>query len=331
MLEIRGLLLFLGPGDSGGEGESLPRIRLKIHIEECLLSIRVTWARPMRMRDFGMWDWGTLSHGVLGEVIGTVQVEWSVQEKSVGVMGILAGKVVDSEEGTEENVPGADVEGQGEGQAGPNSGAQDEGQARSNPDEKAKCEGQAGPDPGDAEESQPMPSIVVHARLDRKHMDLDVADVSPKAPPEQMDEGNNPLESDNDKATTEIEAELMVSVTIQQDMSSIPPMTKPTIDLTSRPESPKVHQQLKATATKTTTTTTTLFPLPYQQQQSTVEAMMMKRIGELKHIMANLIQENKRLEQRLDSHGARLYTLEQLGIPHQVSKAVNEVVTDAVD
>nr|GEU45056.1 hypothetical protein [Tanacetum cinerariifolium] len=37
------------------------------------------------------------------------------------------------------------------------------------------------------------------------------------------------------------------------------------------------------------------------------------------------------LEQRLDSHGARLYTLEQLDIPHQVSKAVNEVVTDAVD
>nr|GEU40875.1 hypothetical protein [Tanacetum cinerariifolium] len=59
--------------------------------------------------------------------------------------------------------------------------------------------------------------------------------------------------------------------------------------------------------------------------------MMMKRIGELKHIMANLIQENKRLEQRLDSHGARLYIFEQLDIPHQVSKAVDEVVTDAVD
>nr|GEX38766.1 hypothetical protein [Tanacetum cinerariifolium] len=59
--------------------------------------------------------------------------------------------------------------------------------------------------------------------------------------------------------------------------------------------------------------------------------MMMKRIGELEHIMANLIQENKRLEQRLDSHGERLYTLEQLDIPHQVSKVVNAVVTDAVD
>nr|GEU60166.1 hypothetical protein [Tanacetum cinerariifolium] len=59
--------------------------------------------------------------------------------------------------------------------------------------------------------------------------------------------------------------------------------------------------------------------------------MMMKRIGELEHIMANLIQENKGLEERLDSHRARLYTLEQLDIPHQVSKAISKVVTEAVD
>nr|GEY96767.1 hypothetical protein [Tanacetum cinerariifolium] len=55
------------------------------------------------------------------------------------------------------------------------------------------------------------------------------------------------------------------------------------------------------------------------------------RIDELEHIMANLIQENNRLEERLDKHGAHVYTLEQLDIPHQVSKAVNEVVMDAVD
>nr|GFA21696.1 hypothetical protein [Tanacetum cinerariifolium] len=116
---------------------------------------------------------------------------------------------------------------------------------------------------------------------------------------------DKPSKADNDKATAKTEAKLMVSVTIQQDMSSIPPMTSQIIDLTLRPESPKVHQLLKATATEITTTTTTtkLLPPPYQQQQSTAEAMMMKHIGELEHIMANLIQENKRLEQRLDSHG----------------------------
>nr|GEX51818.1 retrovirus-related Pol polyprotein from transposon TNT 1-94 [Tanacetum cinerariifolium] len=267
--------------------------------------------------------------------------------------------LIDNEEETEEDVHGADAGGQGEGQARPDPDDQDEGQAGSNPDEHAEGEGHARPDPGNVEESQPMPSPMVHAGSDHEHMDLDVADVSPQLPPEQMDEGftatayskvqenlkltvkeqvfleepasssgtlsslqhltkdlsigdlffsDKPLGADNDKATAKTEVESMV------------------------PESPKVHQQLKATATKTTTTTTTTsLPLPYQQQQSTTDAMMMKRIGGLKHIMANLIQENKKLEQRLDSHGARLYTLEQLDIPHQVSKSINEVVTDAVD
>nr|GEW28658.1 Gag-Pol polyprotein [Tanacetum cinerariifolium] len=35
--------------------------------------------------------------------------------------------------------------------------------------------------------------------------------------------------------------------------------------------------------------------------------------------------------ERLDKHGSRLYKLENLNIPHQVSKAVDEIVTDAVD
>nr|GFA08289.1 hypothetical protein [Tanacetum cinerariifolium] len=59
------------------------RFRLKIHIEVCLLAIRVTWARPMRMRDFSMWDWGTLSHGVLVKRFGTVPVWRGVRERAV--------------------------------------------------------------------------------------------------------------------------------------------------------------------------------------------------------------------------------------------------------
>nr|GEY49061.1 hypothetical protein [Tanacetum cinerariifolium] len=51
------------------------------------------------------------------------------------------------------------------------------------------------------------------------------------------------------------------------------------------------------------------------------EAMMVKRIGELEHTLADLIQVNKTMEERLDKHGARLYTLEQLDIPQQVSIA----------
>nr|GFB49342.1 hypothetical protein [Tanacetum cinerariifolium] len=59
--------------------------------------------------------------------------------------------------------------------------------------------------------------------------------------------------------------------------------------------------------------------------------MMVKRIGELEHTLADLIHVNKIMEERLDKHGVRLYTLEQLDIPQQVSIAVSEVVTDAVD
>ncbi|GKD20707.1 hypothetical protein Tco_1222410 [Tanacetum coccineum] len=47
--------------------------------------------------------------------------------------------------------------------------------------------------------------------------------------------------------------------------------------------------------------------------------------------MANLIQDNKYLKESLDSHGSCLYKLENLNIPHQVSKAVDEIVTDAID
>ncbi|GJZ31449.1 monodehydroascorbate reductase, partial [Tanacetum coccineum] len=49
------------------------------------------------------------------------------------------------------------------------------------------------------------------------------------------------------------------------------------------------------------------------------------------HHMADLEQANLALEERMDKHGSRLYKLENLNIPHQVSKAVDEVVTNAVD
>nr|GEV49033.1 retrovirus-related Pol polyprotein from transposon TNT 1-94 [Tanacetum cinerariifolium] len=240
-------------------------------------------------------------------------------------------KVIEEQVESDKDVLGIDAGVQGEGQAGPNLDDQDEGQAGPNPDEQA--EGQDGPNPGDVKASQPLPSPVVHVGSDLEHMDLDVADVSTQPHPEQMDEGftataypkvqenlkltveehvilkepassletlsslqhltkdisfgdlffnNKPSKADNEKTTAETEAESIVSITIQQDTSSIPPMTTP-------------------------------------------------RIGKLEHIMANLIQDNKQLEKRLDSHRARLYTLEHLDIPHQVSKVVDEVVTDAVD
>nr|GFB72390.1 hypothetical protein [Tanacetum cinerariifolium] len=61
---------------------------------------------------------------------------------------------------------------------------------------------------------------------------------------------DKPSEVDNDKANAETEVESIVSVTIQQDMSSIPQMTSPIIDLTSRPKSPKVSKAISEVVTK---------------------------------------------------------------------------------
>nr|GEU37247.1 retrovirus-related Pol polyprotein from transposon TNT 1-94 [Tanacetum cinerariifolium] len=267
----------------------------------------------------------------------------------------------ESEE-SEKVVPGADEGGQGEGQAGPDPGAQAEGQMRPDADPgNAGADVQSIPSPvvhaGSEREHMDLDVVDVSPQPSTKQLDEGfTATAYPKVQENLkltveehvlLEEpasssgtlsslqhlskdisfgdlffSDEPSEADNDKATTETEVESMVFVMIQQDMSSMPLMTSPIINLTSRPESPKVHQQFKATTTKTTTTTTTttLPPAP-TQQQSTAKAMMMKCIGELEHIMANLIQENKGLEERLDSHRARLYTLEQLDIPHQVSKA----------
>nr|GEZ05489.1 histone deacetylase 14 [Tanacetum cinerariifolium] len=203
----------------------------------------------------------------------------------------------DSEEESDKVVPGDDEGGRGESQVGSDPGAQ--------------AEGQTGPDadPGNAgADEQSIPSPAVHTGSDREHMDIDVADepassLGTLSSLQHLSKdicfgdlffSDKPSDVDNDKANAKTEVKSMMSVPIQQDMSSIPPMTSSIIDITSRPESPK-------------------------------------QIGELKYVMANLIQENKGLEERLDKHGARLYKLEQLDIPHQVSKALYEALEKSMN
>ncbi|GJU90663.1 hypothetical protein Tco_1303086 [Tanacetum coccineum] len=112
---------------------------------------------------------------------------------------------------------------------------------------------------------------------------------------------DKPSDVENEKTNAETKAESMVSVTIHQDTSAIPPMTSPVIDLISRYDSPNKHRPLPAiaTATATTTTSITTLPLPPQPQQSTIDSILIKRIGELEQHIADL-----------------------------VSKAVDEIVTD---
>nr|GEV09580.1 putative ribonuclease H-like domain-containing protein [Tanacetum cinerariifolium] len=222
-----------------------------------------------------------------------------------------------SEEESEKVVCGADEGAQGEGHAGPDPGAQAEGQAGPDPG-NAGADAQstlshvvhAGSDHEhmdlDVADVSPQPSteqmdegftataylkVQENLKLTVEEQVLLEEPASSSGTLSSLQHlskdisfgdlffSDKPSEANNDKVTAETEVESMVSVTIQQDMSLIPPMTSPIIDLTSRPESSKVHQQFKATTTEITTTITTTLPPPPDQRQSTVKAMMMKRIA----------------------------------------------------
>ncbi|GJZ95497.1 hypothetical protein Tco_0667831 [Tanacetum coccineum] len=143
-----------------------------------------------------------------------------------------------------------------------------------------------------------------------------------------------PQEEEPEKTNVESEVQSMVTVPIHQDTSMVPPMTTPIIDPTiTQPDSLTVHASLPTSTTTTTavTTTTTLPSPPLQPQQSTTDPILLQRISELEQHMANLIQDNSALEERLNKHGSRLYNLENLNIPQKVSKAVDEIFSDVVD
>ncbi|GJX59504.1 hypothetical protein Tco_0290894 [Tanacetum coccineum] len=107
----------------------------------------------------------------------------------------------------------------------------------------------------------------------------------------------------------------MVSIPIHQDTSLVPPMTTPAIDLTMmQSDSPL---PISTATTSIITTTTTIPPNP-QPQQSTTDSIFVRRIGELEQHMADLLQDNLALGERLDKHGTQLYNLENLDIPHKM-------------
>ncbi|GJT87280.1 hypothetical protein Tco_1068997 [Tanacetum coccineum] len=245
---------------------------------------------------------------------------------------------------------------QDEGQAGSNPGTQDEGQAGPNPDDVAEslplptpCV-LAGPnlEHSDVEitdpSSQPQPEhmdegFTASAYPDvHKNLKLTVDEqVIPEEPVSSTGTlsslqhlakdfsfgdqflNDKPFEADNEKTTADTEAESMVSVTIQQDTSIIPPMTSPVIDLVSRPDSPNVHWPLPTTTITTAApTTTTTLPLPPQPQQGSLDSILIKRIGELEQHIADLVEENQALEKRLDKQGDRIHKMETMDWPKMI-------------
>ncbi|GJX64010.1 hypothetical protein Tco_0298353 [Tanacetum coccineum] len=99
---------------------------------------------------------------------------------------------------------------------------------------------------------------------------------------------DKPSEADNEKTTADTEAESMVSVTIQQDISVFPPMTSPVIG----PSDP----------------------------------ILIKRMGELEEFIANLVEENQALETRLDKQGSRINKLETMDLPKMIREQTVEFI-----
>ncbi|GKC13802.1 hypothetical protein Tco_1010584 [Tanacetum coccineum] len=195
--------------------------------------------------------------------------------------------LTDSETESNEEVPWIDAGDQEEGQAGPNPGIQDEGQAGSNPGEVAV--------------SQPQPSHVVHARPNLEHMDVEVTNSLIQQNPGQMDEEFTTTAYPNVQENLKLPTE-------DQDTSSVPLMTTPVIDLTvSQPVSTTVQAPLPTSTTTVTAiiTTTSLLPPPTQPQQASLDSILIQCIGELEQHMADLLQDNLALEERLDKHGSR--------------------------
>nr|GEY73439.1 E-beta-farnesene synthase [Tanacetum cinerariifolium] len=172
----------------------------------------------------------------------------------------------DYEVESDEDVPVIDARVPDEGQARPNLGDQDECQAGPNPGEQD--EGQAGPNPGDAAASQPQSSheidkgftatayLKVHENL-KLTVEEQVILEEPASSTGTLSSlqhlakdlsfgdlffNDKQSKADNEKTTAETQAESMVSITIQQDTSAIPPMTTPIVHLTSRPDSPNVSK-----------------------------------------------------------------------------------------
>ncbi|GJZ82428.1 hypothetical protein Tco_0647601 [Tanacetum coccineum] len=231
------------------------------------------------------------------------------------------------------------------------SGAQDEGQA--GPDPGTLDEGQAGPNPDviNTAESLPLPTPCVLAGPNLEHSDENLKltvdeQVIPEEPVSSTGTlsslqhlakdfsfgdqflNDKPSEADNEKSQQH-ELESMVSVTIQQDTSVIPPMTSPVIDLVSRPDSPNVHWPLPTTTTTTaapTTITTTTLPLPPQPQQGSSDSILIKRMGELEQHIANLAEENQALETRLDKQGNRIHKVETMDWPKMIREQTVEFI-----
>ncbi|GKC43456.1 hypothetical protein Tco_1061178 [Tanacetum coccineum] len=106
-------------------------------------------------------------------------------------------------------------------------------------------------------------------------------------------------------------------------------MTTPVIDLTVSQLASTTIQASIPTSTAmvtTTTATTTLPPSPPQPQQGVSNSIIIQRIGELERHMADLVEENQALEERLDKQGHMMHQLETKDLSGMIRKQTVEFI-----
>nr|GEY10398.1 retrovirus-related Pol polyprotein from transposon TNT 1-94 [Tanacetum cinerariifolium] len=150
---------------------------------------------------------------------------------------------------------------------------------------------EAGPNPGDAAASQPQSSPIVHVGPNLEHMDLEVTDVSTQPHPEQMDEGFTAMAYP--KVQENLKLMVEEQVILEEPVSS----------------------------------TGTLSSLQHLTKDLSFGDLFFND----KPSETDNEKTTAKTEAESIGHGARLYTLENLNIPQQVSKAMDEIVTDVVD
>ncbi|GJX88705.1 hypothetical protein Tco_0340719 [Tanacetum coccineum] len=209
----------------------------------------------------------------------------------------------DHETDSDEEVPRIVGGVQDEGQAGPNPGEHDKGQARPNPD--------------DAEASQPLSSHVVHAGPNLEHMDLEASDTSIQPNPEQMDEEFTtmayPNVQENLKRPTEGEVRLEEPASSAGTLSSLQNLDKE-LSFADQFLVEKLQED-EPEKTNTESKVQSMVTVPIHQDTSSVPLMTTPVIDLTvsQPVPTACIRE-------LEQHMADM-----------VSKAVDEIVTDAVD
>ncbi|GJY92800.1 hypothetical protein Tco_0508582 [Tanacetum coccineum] len=157
-------------------------------------------------------------------------------------------------------------------------------------------EGQGGTNPGDTGVSQTPSSHVVHAGPNLDHMDLGIAEASSQPNTEQMDDEFTATAYPKDLNFTD-------QFLVEKSQEDKPEKTN------TEAEVPASMPTTTATVTETTTTTTVL-PPPAQPQQDVSTSILIQTIGQLEQNIANLVEANQALKERLDKQGNRIHQLE---------------------